>query len=824
MPSATAQQPAITSFDLVDTSGNVLVTSIQSDSTIYLSQLSNQHFSVRANVTASPLVGIYFYLTNYYTGASLYSNPVTTSPYFLCGANGSNPLDCSGYLTAGASSCGTTYAVQAVPYTSSPQGSVAGVSSSIRFTIAATPPTGSTPTLSLSQDAPGQNVTVTLTGTSCRIQVDDTSGFNTPILDSSAPAPPGATFNVLNYGLVPGTKYYFRLLPSNIQQAMTVQPSKWSVALPGGASFATYLNNSWSNEGVLWLRSNAGVNYNSSQNPVFSLNVSTNPSTAWSYGYEWVAANNAWSNFEVGAVAENSEAAVTKSLNEIVVYNKTAPGDLMDQLAQFYNAFYGTNANFDGPNSRLMTLSAMQSFGAAHGLATSQLNNSGVSGPNGWNAKTLPNVINNGMFDCYLCNEIFFYPAARLIRLISTVPKNSRTSAMNTFVSNYLPLIRDDQVIRLAYYQTFAPCPQDVTAMQNANPPLANSAGMTWPVAAWTYFTANPNLAPGETNPECRGMFNSDLYLIGMAAELLGANGNDPTNVPLTVSQSNTLRSAYQIGVNFFKTKAHTHSTTDFNGAAATAASYFDGDMSILDDQVYAGFTTDCFPIIPSSPYTAPDVCSNAPVAHAIVPTVGWDISHYSSSVPMFLRTLFDNKKAVGSLVSGFPAVSDIQNAASELAYVSLKNHATSAGRAKPLFNNFVDATVNGQNVGTNGWYRVGYDAPNVGYPPAQDCNNNPSTQYTSPDSGQLIPTSIRPCLTPGTTMEWGLLSNFQPDLSSLQQSLVSLALASDQSSKNFRDQYYYYIYSFSYLDANSQVQYPPSLLNILSLNASQLP
>src|SRR5262249_6938017 len=144
-------------------------------------------------------------------------------------------------------------------------------------------------------------------------------------------------------------------------------------------------------------------------------------------------------------------------------------------------------------------------------------------------------------------------------------------------------------------------------------------------------------------------------------------------------------------------------------------------------------------------------------------PLVSWDISHYSL-VPVFLRSLFDNKKAISSLTNNFPAPSDLSSAANQLIYNVMRNHGQSSGQKNPVFANYMEAT--------DGCYRIGYNGTNSGYSPSSYCDAraaNPPVLSTGPWTCLASPA------VPGT---WGALAPFSGDLNQIEQNMVALAQA----------------------------------------------
>jgi hypothetical protein len=154
--------------------------------------------------------------------------------------------------------------------------------------------------------------------------------------------------------------------------------------------------------------------------------------------------------------------------------------------------------------------------------------------------------------------------------------------------------------------------------------------------------------------------------------------------------------------------------------------------------------------------------------------------------VPVFLRSLYDNKKATGL---AFPSAHDIELVTNQLMYRVFQGNFE-----KPLFNNFFD--------GSDGWFRVGYHGSDFGYPPSRHCRGH---------SGNL------PCMNSGSIMGWGLIAFFNPDLTELEHSLLTLGWREDPETKSFKDRYYQYVGSYSFRDAKGEWQYPVLLLWVLA-------
>lgn len=118
-----------------------------------------------------------------------------------------------------------------------------------------------------------------------------------------------------------------------------------------------------------------------------------------------------------------------------------------------------------------------------------------------------------------------------------------------------------------------------------------------------------------------------------------------------------------------------------------------------------------------------------------------------------------------------------------------------------PLFHNYFD--------GSDGWYRVGYNGPEFGYPPSSYCDmHNPN----------------RPCLMPGAIIAWGELSFASADLARLEQALMRLALDGKPETRRFRDRYYFYAENpYEVLGAEGKQTYAVALYFVIAENAEMI-
>lgn len=270
-----------------------------------------------------------------------------------------------------------------------------------------------------------------------------------------------------------------------------------------------------------------------------------------------------------------------------------------------------------------------------------------------------------------------------------------------------------------------------------------------------------------------RVMNADELFDIASAAELLGAHALDVKLIVLGDKELQKLKELVTVGVQRFQ--ASRTLTKDASGR--TCASYFSGDYEQHEDMEYARYEGEAFP---------------TPTQKAKPQGVSWHISHFSL-IPTFLWSLFQNRSATGV---DFPQQADIEHIGNQYAF-----HVFEGDYQKPLFRNFFD--------GSDGWYRVSYQGrSNYGIAPSRYCN------MSDPSHG---------CTTIAGIYSWGLLASIDPDIARVQTALIDLARSSDSSiacfePRCFRERYYRYAdTSFSFLDAEGRIQYPPALIVVLS-------
>jgi hypothetical protein len=316
--------------------------------------------------------------------------------------------------------------------------------------------------------------------------------------------------------------------------------------------------------------------------------------------------------------------------------------------------------------------------------------------------------------------------------------------------------------------------------------PGERTAGMKKFVAEYVPLVINdhilrPNFAqemrdqmgPRAASLKRRNMSEEEIGVVTAAALVLGADAADARLVALTVEQRANLKDLVNIGVSRFQFSR----TLTKDSEGRTCATYFNGDYDWLEDFQYADYEGERLP---------------TPADKSKVKGKSWDTSHFNV-VPMFLRALHDNRAATGV---NFPQTTDIEYIANQYAY-----HVFEGDFKRPLFRNYMD--------GSDGWYRVGYLGRNgYGVAPSRYCNQFDKS---------------RSCLTTGDIMSWGLLAPFHSGLAKIELAIVDLARSYDPTiacfqPACFRERYYWHDnFSFSFVDAQGSLQYPPALVLFLS-------
>ena len=292
-------------------------------------------------------------------------------------------------------------------------------------------------------------------------------------------------------------------------------------------------------------------------------------------------------------------------------------------------------------------------------------------------ARTFPADNDGKVVDGELYNSQWLHPAAEFLRLISLLPPERRTPAMQNFASQYTKFIVMDQLDRYLVQQRI-PLP---------------GGGEGGRIELWKRDLASPK---GATRRDTT-FADVDLWLMASVAEVLGANANDPVLVPLTAPQAEMLHRAIETGSRFVESRRYDYQDTEnFRGEKVGSVAYAIGDWADDSDLEYSGVTTEAFP---------------TPAQKVGKADVGWDISH-SYRLPVFMRALYENRKATRV---DWPSYHDVQLLANQYAY-----RVFNGDFSRPLFHTHID--------GSDGWVRVGYHGGNFGYPPSRYCDqHNPN-------------------------------------------------------------------------------------------------
>lgn len=241
--------------------------------------------------------------------------------------------------------------------------------------------------------------------------------------------------------------------------------------------------------------------------------------------------------------------------------------------------------------------------------------------------------------ECRLCMMQFYISPARLIRVIATMPANTRTPLMTQFVSEYTPIMINDHLLRYD----------------------------AWLKTQW----ARP--------PSQRQMSDTDMMQMSAMADVLGANLHDPILVPLTSQVRERLLSLLTTGVNGLKLRANYHpETKDWAGNTVGSMDLFEGDFDNYIDYKYAGYSG------PIPPFPS-DAELPKPVG------VGYDVGH-AWRFPQVLRSLYDNKDLLNL---PFPTADDMRLLANQYAYKVFKGDFN-----MPQLNNFMDGRDTWYRVG----------------------------------------------------------------------------------------------------------------------------
>ena len=368
-------------------------------------------------------------------------------------------------------------------------------------------------------------------------------------------------------------------------------------------------------------------------------------------------------------------------------------------------------------------------------------------------ARTFPAGSQTG--DLELGDVQWLYAAAKLLRLVSVRAPGERSAVLRRFAEQYTNFIVEEQVLRYLT-RPLRPAPgggADVSRLRVWELTLRGLKGKR----AWD-----------------TAMSDVDLWLLASSAEMLGAHANDPTLVPLSDQQVAQLRAALDVGVRLFRSKRTLYpETTNLGGQRVGSASYFNGDF-------------DGYPDFDYSAVGGGDVPTKD--RQQAAPGLSWDISH-AYRIPVFLRALYDNRKATGV---DFPRREELRLVTNQYVY-----RVFNGDFSRPLFRNFLD--------GHDTWFRVGLNGPDFGYPPSQFCDMRSANRW---------------CMAPCDIVGWGLLAFVNPDVAKLERTLVQLAFAEDADAREFRNRHYSYRNSFEVVHPDGRTAYGDSLFFVIADNA----
>ena len=351
----------------------------------------------------------------------------------------------------------------------------------------------------------------------------------------------------------------------------------------------------------------------------------------------------------------------------------------------------------------------------------------------------------------------WLYPAAKLERLISLLPAGRRSDNMRQFASQFTGFLVDEQVLRFLY-RPGRPAPgggPDISRLAVWNETLRGLKGKRrWDTA----------------------MSDVDLWLLASSAEILGAHANDPALVNVSDTSVMQLHDALDTGIRLFQSKRTLYpDTVDFQGRRVGSATYFNGDYDGYEDLDFSAVSGPDYPTADKKRAT---------------PNIAWDTSH-AYRLPVFLRALYDNRKATGS---SFPSLQELKLLTNQYIYRVFKGDF-----ARPLFRNYLD--------GTDTWFRVDLST-GAGYPPSDFCDDK-------------VPK--RPCEAPGNVVGWGLLVFSNPDLARLEKALVQLGFEQDEATQQFRDRHYTYTWPYGLVSQNGRTAYGDTLAFVIADNSSML-
>jgi hypothetical protein len=546
------------------------------------------------------------------------------------------------------------------------------------------------------------------------LDIDDAAGFRVPLVRQSFSGT-ALQLHGTDLGLIPGILYYLRLDHSSAVQTML-----WSlnpdISEPG--LNCQTLQTTWRQNGRFYV----GIAYSQ---------------------LKWDDAAHQWNPVvpavPIGEALYNTEFYLRPALSAA---RRCADLDTLDEVAKYYLAML----------AKTETLGALLKRSNVTQESRDRMSSSDLA------ARTFTASFGREIGEGELYNSQWLHPAALLVRLISQLPPEERTPAMRNFVTQLTPFIVREQLLRFLFDQ---------------QEPLLGGRANRGRVAHW-------DLAMQGLQGRVRwdsAMSDIDLWLISSAAEMVGAQANDPQLVSITPQDLARLHQAIDTGIRFFQSKRTEYpDTKNFKGQQVGSASYFNGEYDGLEEMKGSAVAGQQIP--------SPDTALARPGA-------SWDIGHMYR-VAIFLRALYENRKATGN---NFAQLRDIQLVVNQYLYKVFNGD-----YSLPLFHNNFD--------GSDGWFRVGYNGPGYGQPPSAYCDmHNP----------------MRLCMTPGNIVAWAELDFANPDLERLQQVLVRIAFDENPASQAFLNRYYFWQSPFGLIVSEGKKVCSGAFYAIAAENAAKL-
>jgi hypothetical protein len=269
----------------------------------------------------------------------------------------------------------------------------------------------------------------------------------------------------------------------------------------------------------------------------------------------------------------------------------------------------------------------------------------------------------------------FLYLLSSAIRIISKIPKGSRSSSMKEMVRLFPSVIIKDHYKRWIFGEG------------------------VFQVLGWgcndgrfshlQFLQCKLNREFGKRTAHCycNAVTDTDMWILAGVAELLAAHKHSPAEIEISGEDYKRLLQYMEVGIQLLASRVTERKVKDRKGTLVIAANFDLGAWDDHGDYAYAGYRGESFP----------KEADRRPPAN-----VGWDISHARKMVHAF-NSIYENKQITGQ---SFPTKDLMKRMANEFAYVVFNGDFEF-----PLFTNFTD--------GTNGWYRALYAGrEGFGYPP----------------------------------------------------------------------------------------------------------